>query len=79
MLDDFLDDGDSTNFLDELEEEGFDESQSSSSAASSSRSRGNFLGMTPRQRAILSLLFFFWACIASTMCLVIFNRISLPF
>lgn len=79
MLDDFLDDSDSTNFLDELEEEGFAENQSSSSRSSSSRSRGNFLGMTPRQRTILSLLLFFWACTASTMCLVMFDRISLPF
>ena len=77
MLDDFLDDDSSTNFLDELEEEGFEENISNSS---SSRSSGrSFLGMAPRQRTLLSLLMFLWVCVASSMCLLITGSISLPF
>jgi len=77
MLDDFLDDSDSTNFLDELEAEGFEEDLSSSSNASPSR--GPFLGMNPRQRSLLSLLLFLWVCAASSMCLLITGSINLPF
>jgi hypothetical protein len=44
-----------------------------------SRSRGPLLGMTPVQRFILALMLFFMVCLLGGFCLIITERVVLPF
>ena len=81
MLDDFQEFDETSDFLDELDNLGLDEIEPDKDVfVSKSAARGRRLfGMTPPQRLILSMEFFFLACILSTMCLLVFNKISPPF
>lgn len=74
MLDDFEDNDSSFSFLDELDELPDDEFDK----ASPDMPKGRFLGMTPGQRFIIAMLVFLLACILSTLCLLVFNKISPP-
>jgi hypothetical protein len=76
MLDDFDDNEGSFSFLDELDELPEDHLLG---AASTDSPKSRFLGMTPRQRFIIALLVFILACILSTLCLLVFDKITLPF
>ncbi len=72
MLDDFLNDDDEiTTFLDELEDD-YDDGGNSGSQV-------GFLGMTPFQRFVVSLLFFLMVMVAGSFCLLITGSISSPF
>lgn len=72
MLDDFLNDDDEiTTFLDELEEDYDDDGNDGSQVG--------FLGMTPFQRFVVSILFFVMVIVAGSFCLLITGSISLPF
>jgi hypothetical protein len=41
--------------------------------------RGHFLGMTAGQRFVIVLMLLLMTCIMGTFCLLIFEKISLPF
>jgi hypothetical protein len=72
MLDDFLNDDDEiTTFLDELEED-YDDGGNGAPQV-------GFLGMTPFQRFVVSILFFLMVVVAGSFCLLITGSISLPF
>ena len=72
MLDDFLnDDDDIKTFLDELEDEG-------DTIQVRKKPQSGFMGMTPFQRFVISLLFFFMVLITGTFCLLITGSIALP-
>jgi hypothetical protein len=43
------------------------------------RRRGAFLGMTPPQRFIISVMLLMMTCILGTMCLLVFDRVWIPF
>lgn len=49
------------------------------SEAASSPSIGRLFGMTPVQSFIIAVMLFGMVCILSTFCLLVFNRIALPF
>jgi len=75
MLDDFLkDDEDTAGFLNEVE--GIDE-QDEFFEIDEDTDYG-FLGMTPGQRFIISMLFFFLVVIAGGFCLLITGSIAMP-
>jgi hypothetical protein len=57
--------------------EDLDFSDYSESAPSPSIDR--LFGMTPVQRLIIAVMLFGMVCILSTFCLLVFNRIALPF
>lgn len=42
-------------------------------------STGLFLGMTPVQRFVLVVMLFMMVCILGSFCLLVTNKISLPF
>ena len=42
-------------------------------------SRGSFLGMTAAQRFVLVLMLFIMTCILGTFCLIITQKVALPF
>jgi hypothetical protein len=44
-----------------------------------SRPRGPFLGMTPVQRFVIAILLLMMTCILSTFCLMVTEKIWLPF
>jgi hypothetical protein len=47
--------------------------------AQPTRARGPFLGMTPVQRFIIVLMLFFMTCLLGGFCLIITERVVLPF
>ena len=69
MLDDFLKDDETTSFLDELEE--------SPKSELALESRG-FLDMTPFQRFLISIMFFFFVVIVGSLCLLITGAVAIP-
>jgi hypothetical protein len=73
MLDDFLrEDEDATaSFLNEVEE--------TPKLVLEDESDTGFLGMTPFQRFVISLMFFFMVVVISAFCLLITGRIGIPF
>ncbi|MBW8011372.1 MAG: hypothetical protein FVQ83_09050 [Chloroflexi bacterium] len=75
MLNDFQDTDTSAAFLDELDDEEFDDDFNVLTSSSS----GRLFGMTPPQRLVISVLVFGITCILSTFCLLIFDKISPPF
>jgi hypothetical protein len=70
MLDDFLKEDDSRSFLDELEE--------TPKADLSAEPEVGFLGMTPAQRFVISIMFFFMVLIIGAFCLLITGSIGIP-
>jgi hypothetical protein len=82
MVDDFLDAGDSSSFLDELEEE--DKSPPPSRKKSRKKSRGTssskgFLGMTPIQTFIISAMFFFIVCLVGFFFMIFTGKMVVSF
>ena len=75
MLDDFQDTDTSAAFLDELDDEEFDDDFNVLTSSSS----GLIFGMTPPQRFVISVLVLGITCILSTFCLLVFDKISLPY
>lgn len=43
------------------------------------RQKDQFLGMTPQQRFILSLMIFLMLCVVGSFALLLFGKIALPF
>lgn len=78
MLDDLQDFDDSSAFLDELEDLGTEEIEEFGEPITVP-GEGLLFGMRPIQRFIIALEFFFLACILSSLCLLIFEKISPPF
>ena len=70
MLDDLRDQADNAVFLEE--DDLFDVEQVSLGQAL-------FLGMTPVQRLIISVMLLMTVCILSTFCLLVTEKIALPF
>ncbi|UCH60849.1 MAG: hypothetical protein JSV61_05035 [Anaerolineales bacterium] len=70
MFDDLREQADSASFLDE-EEDALPE-------VSSLRSR-YWLGMSPAQRFIIALMLLLAACILSAFCLLVTEKVVLPF
>lgn len=64
--------GDEFDFIDE-------EDEYEGSRMRSSSSPKLFLGMTPVQRFVLVIMLFMMVCILSAFCLLVTNRIALPF
>ena len=79
MLDDLQDFDDSAAFLDELEELNLDDIDDDTGAKSAPSPGRLIFGMNSLQRFIISLEVFVLAVILSSMCLLVFNRISPPF
>ncbi len=72
MLDDLREQADNAAFLED-DADFFDVERSSSSI------QALFLGMTPVQRLIISVMLLMMVCILSTFCLLVTERIALPF
>ncbi len=70
MLDDFLKEDDSRSFLDELEQ--------TPKAELSTEPEVGFLGMTPAQRFVISVMFLFMVLIIGAFCLLITGSIGIP-
>lgn len=70
MLDDFLREEDSNSFLNEIEE--------SPKMELSPEPEVGFLGMTPFQRFIISILFLFMVLIIGAFCLLLTGSIVVP-
>lgn len=75
MLDDFQDSDTSAAFLDELDDDEFEDDFD----VGSSGSNELMFGMTPAQRFVISVLIFGITCILSTFCLLVFDKISPTF
>jgi hypothetical protein len=69
MLDNFRDDAD-TSMLFEYED---------SDALYSPQKKRPFLGMAPMQRFVIALMLLVIACVLSTFCLIVTEKIVLPF
>lgn len=78
MLDDLQDFDDSLTFLDELDELDLDDLEDNLKPIKVP-SGGLIFGMNPRQRFVLALEMFVLACVLSSLCLLVFNKISPPF
>jgi hypothetical protein len=78
MLDDLQDFDDSADFLDELDDLDIDEIEEPLEPYNVP-GEGRLFGMNPFQRFILSFEFFFLACILSSLCLLVFNKIAPSF
>lgn len=70
MLDDFLKEDDSRSFLDEIDE--------TPKAELSAEPEPGFLGMTPVQRFVISIMFLFMVLIIGAFCLLITGSIGIP-
>lgn len=75
MVDDFRNEMDADAFLDELEEEEFEEVVE---MPEQTRSRKLF-GLTSMQRFILAIMFFLMICVAGSLCLLVTGKIAPPF
>lgn len=69
MLDDFRDDAD-TSMIFEYDD---------SNALESPQKKRPFLGMTPVQRFVIALMLLVIACVLSSFCLIVTEKIVLPF
>ena len=72
MFDDFREQG--SSFLDEPEEENLDEAP-----GRSEKPRGQFLGMTPVQRFIITVMLLVITCLLSAFCLLVTQKVVPPF
>ena len=79
MLDDLQDFDDSAAFLDELEELNLDDIDDDAAAKLAPSPGRLIFGMNPLQRFIISMELFILALILSSICLLVFNKISPPF
>ena len=70
MLDDFLKEEDASSFLNEIDE--------TSKLELSPEPETGFMGMTPTQRFILALMFFFMVLIIGTFFLLVTGVIAIP-
>ncbi|MEX2161540.1 MAG: hypothetical protein WD751_06445 [Anaerolineales bacterium] len=70
MLDDFLKEEDATSFLDEVEE--------TTKLELTAEPETGFLGMTPAQRFILSIMFFLMVLIIGAFFLLVTGIINIP-
>lgn len=70
MFDDLRQEADASSF--------FDEEESALPEVSSLGPR-HFLGMTPAQRFVIALMLLLVACILSAFCLLVTERVVLPF
>lgn len=70
MLDDFLRDDDTESFLNEIQE--------TPALTQTEDDEVGFLGMTPMQRFIISVMFFFMVVIIGAFCLLITGSIAIP-
>ena len=70
MLDDLREQASESPYYDEEEFEDLDDSQQGPS---------QFLGMTPVQRFIIALMLLFVTCLLSAFCLLVTERVVLPF
>ncbi|OQY28930.1 MAG: hypothetical protein B6I38_08675 [Anaerolineaceae bacterium 4572_5.1] len=73
MADDFRNNFDEFDFIEDEDTE-FEETPSQKKA-----SPKKFLGMTAVQRFVLVAMLFMMVCILSSFCLLVTNKISLPF
>ncbi len=71
MLDDLREQADNAAFLED-DDDFFDVDRGSFAQTL-------FLGMTPMQRLIISVMLLMMVCILSTFCLLVTEKISLPF
>lgn len=69
MLDEFREDAD-TSMIFEYEE---------SESLETPKKRRPFLGMTPVQRFVIALMLLVIACVLSSFCLIVTEKIVLPF
>jgi hypothetical protein len=70
MLDDFLREEDTNSFLNEIEE--------TPKLQLEDEPETGFLGMTPFQRFVIALMFFFMVVIIGAFCLLITGSIGIP-
>jgi len=70
MLDDFLREDDTESFLNEIQE--------TPTLAPIEDDEVGFLGMTPWQRFVISVMFFFMVLIIGAFCLLITGTIAIP-
>jgi hypothetical protein len=73
MLDDLRGNDDSMDFLDEEEQDpfAFEEEAVADDTL--------LLGMTPIQRFVIAVMILFMACLLSSFCLLVTEKITLPF
>jgi len=71
MLDDFLREDDTESFLNEVQE--------APMLIPIEDDDVGFLGMTPLQRFVISVLFFLMVLVIGAFCLLITNSIAIPF
>jgi len=69
MLDDFREQADSSLLFDDEEGSGFEKQPK----------RRPFLGMAPVQRFVIALMLLVIACVLSSFCLIVTEKIVLPF
>ncbi|MEX1248022.1 MAG: hypothetical protein WEA61_06025 [Anaerolineales bacterium] len=70
MLDDFLKEEDASSFLNEIDE--------TPKLELSPEPEAGFMGMTPTQRFILALMFFFMVLVIGTFFLLVTGVIAIP-
>lgn len=70
MLDDFLREDDTESFLNEIQE--------TPALIQTEDDETGFLGMTPLQRFVISVMFFFMVLIIGAFCLLITGSIAIP-
>ncbi|UYN88949.1 MAG: hypothetical protein KIT08_07560 [Anaerolineales bacterium] len=70
MLDDFLREDDTESFLNEIQE--------TPTLIQTEDDETGFLGMTPLQRFVISVMFFFMVLIIGAFCLLITGSIAIP-
>lgn len=70
MLDDFLREDDASSFLDEIEE--------TPKMDLPAEPEVGFLGMTPFQRFVIAVMFFFMVVIIGAFCLLVTGSIGIP-
>lgn len=70
MLDDFLREEDANSFLNEVEE--------APKLVLEDETETGFLGMTPFQRFVIAVMFFFMVLIIGAFCLLITGSIGIP-
>lgn len=74
MLDDFRNQAESSDFFDEDPEDEFVFEE-----VAPARSQSTFLGLSPAQRFVLALILLALTCLLSSLCLLVTERIALPF
>jgi len=76
MLDNLRDDAASSSFY---EEDTLPPEEAQVFEPPKRKRSGNFLGITPVQRFILAVMLMVTVCVLGTMCLLLTNKIGIPF